>query len=210
MSRLKVLLLNGSTNSEGNTKEVLNIAAEELKRQGVDSEVVWIGPNRIASCRLCSRCRGDGDCVIEDTVNEFTRKARYADGFVFAAPSHRIKTEGSIASFLGRCFFSNGGSFRLKPAALLSLALRSNDAGGRGQLNSFFFDAEMPIIASHFWNLKYTGSDVDQLRRDTTGVNTVCNIMKNMVYFIECAEAGREKGVVMPEKPRSLFDGWKM
>ena len=40
---MKVLLINGSPNKNGCTNQALNIIADELKIQGVDSETVWIG-----------------------------------------------------------------------------------------------------------------------------------------------------------------------
>lgn len=40
---MKVLLINGSPRKEGNTFTSLSEVAMQLRKQGVESEMVWIG-----------------------------------------------------------------------------------------------------------------------------------------------------------------------
>ena len=54
---MKVLLINGSPNKNGCTNQALNIIADELKIQGVDSETVWIGNGPVRGCIGCGGCK---------------------------------------------------------------------------------------------------------------------------------------------------------
>lgn len=50
---MKVLLINGSPNKNGCTNAALSIVAGELKKQGVDSEIVWLGNGPVRGCIGC-------------------------------------------------------------------------------------------------------------------------------------------------------------
>ena len=54
---MKVLLFNGSPNKNGCTNEALNIIASELKAQGVESEIVWLGNGPVRGCIGCGGCK---------------------------------------------------------------------------------------------------------------------------------------------------------
>ncbi len=206
MKQLKVLLLNGSTNKHGNSEEVLNYASERLKEAGILPEIFWIGPDHIHECKFCHRCLDTGKCVIEDSVNDFVEKAGEADGFIFASPVSRIGRGGSVASFVERSLFVNEDAFRLKPAAVVTLAKRTADAPSQDMLNKHLTDSELLMIASKHWNIGSSGRETADLFRNKENVRVICTIVNSMVYYLKCIEAGREAGVECPEKIRSAFD----
>ncbi|NVM36949.1 MAG: NAD(P)H-dependent oxidoreductase, partial [Candidatus Lokiarchaeota archaeon] len=47
---MKVVLFNGSPRKEGNTFHCLNTVMEELKAEGIDSEIIWIGNKKLQGC----------------------------------------------------------------------------------------------------------------------------------------------------------------
>lgn len=200
MKTPKILLLNASTNENGNSREIIRIAEEELQRLGCETELFWIGPHHITGCKICSGCRETGRCVIDDVVPEFTERAKTADGFLVVIPQQRIKSEASIASFASRCIFSAEDAFRLKPVVTVTAALRTGDSLGRKRMVRCYSDAETPVISALYWNIRSAEDGVRSLRRDVANVNALYTAVRNMVYFIKCMDAGREAGVEAPER----------
>ena len=86
---MKVLLVNGSSRSNGCTNEALTEVARALSEEGIDTEMIFIGNEALPDCIACRKCSEIGRCVFNDAVNEFVEKAKTADGFVF----------GSLAKF---------------------------------------------------------------------------------------------------------------
>ena len=58
-------------------------------------------------------------------VNEFAKKAKDADGFVFGSPVHYAAASGALISFLDRVFYSAGRYLQFKPAASVASARRA-------------------------------------------------------------------------------------
>ena len=52
---MKVLIINGSPRRNGNTSVALAEIAKQLDKNGVDSEIVWIGNKPIRGCIACDQ-----------------------------------------------------------------------------------------------------------------------------------------------------------
>lgn len=50
---MKVLLVNGGPHKEGNTNAALMEIARQLSKEGIESEIFWIGNDAIPGCRAC-------------------------------------------------------------------------------------------------------------------------------------------------------------
>jgi len=76
--KMKVLLLNGSPHGHGCTYTALKEAAESLRSNGVEAELLWIGEKPVSGCIGCGKCGNAGMCVFHDQVNEIHKRM---DGF---------------------------------------------------------------------------------------------------------------------------------
>ena len=83
---MKVLMLNGSPRSNGNTAIALREMEAVFREAGVETEIVQVGNKAIRGCIACGRCYETGRCVFEDAVNELAPKLEEADGLVAASP----------------------------------------------------------------------------------------------------------------------------
>ena len=54
---MKVLLINGSPKKEGCTYTALKEVADELERNGVETEIFHIGTAPVKGCKMCIRDR---------------------------------------------------------------------------------------------------------------------------------------------------------
>ena len=67
---MKVLLVNGGPHKEGCTYTALSEVAKELNKEGIETEIFWIGVKPISGCIACGKCFENGKCVFNDVVNE--------------------------------------------------------------------------------------------------------------------------------------------
>ena len=59
---MKVLLINGGPHKSGVTAEALSEIATTLEKEGIESEIFWLGNDPVASCIGCGVCKKTGKC----------------------------------------------------------------------------------------------------------------------------------------------------
>lgn len=200
---MKVLLVNGSPHEKGSTYTALTEVAKTLEKEGIDTEIFWIGNKPLGGCIACMSCAKTGECVFDDSVNACREKIYEADGFVFGTPVHFAGASGNITGFMDRLFYSEGrhGSkgFYMKPAAAVVVARRSGATATLEQLHKYFMIRQMPVISSNYWSMVH-GAVAEDVLKDEEGLQTMRVLGRNMAYFLRCIEAGRNAGVALPKK----------
>ncbi len=197
---MKVILVNGSPHKNGSTWRALDEMRRTFEAEGVEAEIFWIGL-AVPGCRACGACYKTGECVIDDCVNEFKRKALEADGFVFGAPVHYASNGGNMASFMDRIFYSNRERmrYRLKPATCVAVARRAGTEPALERMAKYFSLSEMPYINGTYWNDIF-GANADDVEKDLEGLQNLRGVARNMVYYLRLQEAGKKAGIEMPER----------
>ncbi|MBQ2678823.1 MAG: flavodoxin family protein [Firmicutes bacterium] len=196
--------MNGSPHKNGCTYTALSEVANALEKEGIETEIFWIGIKPIAGCIACGNCERNGKCVFDDVVNECREKAKDFNGFVFGSPVHYASAGGAITSFMDRLFFSdmyisNSDTFRLKPAACVVSARRSGTTATFDQLNKYFTINEMPIVSSRYWNMVH-GMTPEEVMQDKEGLAVMRTLGKNMAYMLKCIDAAEKAGVPLPKR----------
>ena len=121
-----------------------------------------------------------------------------ADGLIVGSPVYFASPTGAVLSLLDRIFMA-GNKFYLKPAAAVASARRAGTTATIDVLNKYFNLAGMPIVSSNYYNVIH-GHTPEETRQDEEGMQTMRTLGRNMAWMLKCMEAGREKGLVMPEK----------
>lgn len=201
---MKVLLVNGSPHKEGCTYTALTEAAKTLNKEGIETEIFWIGNKPLSGCIACKKCVELGKCVFNDSVNEFRELAENADGFIFGTPVHYAAASGAMTSFMDRLFYSevcgnDNKAFYMKPAACVISARRAGTTAAFDQMNKYFTIQEMPIVSSRYWNMVH-GTKPEEVLQDEEGLYTMRALGRNMAFLLKCKEAGLKAGVELPEK----------
>ena len=126
---MKVVAFNGSPRPEGNTFLALNLVLDELKKEGIETELVQIGNRKLFNCLACYKCSENKDkqCARkDDDMNLFIEKMAEADGILIGSPVHFSNVSSNVKALIDRC----------------GLVARANDEmlqrkvgrrGGRGQ-----------------------------------------------------------------------------
>lgn len=197
---MKVLLVNGSPHKNGCTYTALHEVAGALEKNGIETEIVWLGVGEIAGCIGCGVCSKTGEgCFRKDIVNEFVEKATEADGYIFGTPVHYAAASGALTSFMDRTFYSGGAKMAGKPAATVVSCRRGGASATFDQINKYYTINNMPIVSSQYWNQVH-GSNAEEVVKDEEGMQTMRTLGNNMAWLLKCIEAGKEKGIAFPER----------
>lgn len=195
----KILLVNGSPNQNGCTATALNEMADTFKKNGVDTEILWLGKKAIPDCIACYQCQATGKCVFGDIVNEVAEKIDEYDGFVFGSPVYYGGPTGRLTSFMDRLFFSVPDS---KLAGKLAASVISCRRGGASsafeRLNQFYLMTNMIVAGSQYWNQVH-GFTPDDVRKDEEGLQTMRTLAQNISWILASIESGRKNDVKFPE-----------
>ncbi len=200
---MKVILVNGSPNEKGCTYTALCEAEKELNKNGVETEIFWVGSKPLAGCTGCGGCGKTGKCVFDDTVNEMIEKLDKADGFIFGSPVHYASASGAVTSFMDRLFYSAGGKMRGKPGAAVVSCRRGGASASFDQLNKYFTINSMPIVSSQYWNQVH-GNAPEEVTRDLEGLQTMRTLAKNMAWLLKCIDLGKKNGIEIPPQEAKI------
>lgn len=200
---MKVLMLNGSSNKNGNTFLALNEIGRQLEKEGIEYEIFQLGGAPVRDCIGCCRCTDDGCIFTGDGVNEFIAKAREADGFVFGTPVYYAGPSGQLISFMDRLFYSAGRFLQNKPAAAVVSCRRGGASAAFESINKYFQISNMPVVSSQYWNQVH-GSSPEDVLKDEEGLQTLRTLADNMTYLLNCIRAGKACGISVPAREAPL------
>ena len=195
---MKVLMLNGSPKANGNTNAALLEVGRTLENEGISYEIFQMGGKPVRDCVGCGQCSEKGCAFNDDDVNEFIAKAKEADGFVFGTPVYYAHPSGRILSFLDRAFYAGGAAFRFKPGASVAVARRGGSSASFDCLNKYFGIAQMPVVGSTYWNMVH-GNTPEEVRQDAEGMQTMRNLARNLLWMVQCIQAGKAAGLQPPQ-----------
>lgn len=204
---MKVLLVNGSPHKNGCTHTALEMVGNALEQEDIDVESFWIGNQPLTGCIGCGYCGKHGKCHYNDKVNEFLDIADEYDGFIFGAPVHFASAAASMVGFMDRVFFADQMAglkhFAFKPGAAIVSARRAGTTAALDELNKYMLYAQMPIVTSRYWNMVH-GQTPEQVNEDEEGIQIMRVLGKNMAWLLKSVEAGREKGLMLPESEERI------
>lgn len=199
---MKVLLLNGSPHSTGNTHIALKEMEGIFNEEGMRTEMLQIGNKAIRGCIACRICIKTGSCVFDDMVNEVAPKFEECDGLVVGSPVYYASANATLIAFLTRLFFSTRFDKTMKVGAGIAVARRGGCSATFDELNKFFTISGMPIASSQYWNSIH-GRELGEAAQDIEGLQTMRTLAKNMSFLIKCIDLGKEKFGIPQKEPFS-------
>ena len=188
---MKVLLINGSPHAQGCTFTALSMVADELQKNGVETEIIHVGHKDIRGCIGCYKCRELGHCIFDkDMVNEVAKKFEEADGLVIGSPVYYAGPNGTLVSFLNRLFFSASFSKRFKVGAAVVSARRMGTTATLDTLNKYFLHGEI--------------NSPEEVMKDEEGLQTMRVLGRNMAFLIRAIHAERERSGLPEQEPQRI------
>lgn len=194
---MKVLLINGSPNKTGCTYTALHEVETTLHKQGIDTELLYLGKHPFAGCIACMKCFETGYCFREDAVKEIQKRIDEFDAIILGSPVYYSVASGQLVSFLNRLFFATERRMAGKLGASVVSCRRGGASATFEQLNQYFTISNMPIVASQYWNSVH-GFTPEDVRKDAEGLQTMRTLGENMAWLLKCIESGRNAGIDKP------------
>jgi len=204
---MKVLLINGSPNEFGCTYTALSEAAEAMKKQGVETEILQIGKKPVSGCIDCKACKKTGKCVFDDLANVIADKIAEADGVIIGTPVYFAGANGTLCALLDRAFASGSWRFAGTVGAAVVSCRRGGASSAFDRINKYFTITQMPIASASYWNSVH-GFTPDDVRKDKEGLQTMRILANNMVWMIKNL-AGTQPDVIEKKTEVSSFHDGK-
>lgn len=193
----KILLINGSPNEKGCTYTALSEIADTLAKNGVASEILYLGKKPVAGCIACGKCFQTGRCVFDDKVNEVLEKLDEYDGIVVGSPVYYAGPTGQLCAFLDRLFFCSESRMAGKLAAAVVSCRRGGASAAFDRLNKYFTICNMTVVGSQYWNQVH-GFTPEDVRKDEEGLQTMRTLGQNMAWLLKSIRTGQENGISAP------------
>jgi multimeric flavodoxin WrbA len=197
---MNVVAFNGSPHENGVVYHGILAMKEELEKEGIGTEILHVGAEKIRGCVDCRGCRDLGRCVIDDDpVNSCREKLNGADGLILGSPVYYGGIAGTFKSFLDRLFFP-GTKLRYKAAAAVVSLRRSGGISTFHQLNNYLNLAQAIITPSVYWEVIH-GNTPRELEEDREGLQIMRITGRNMAWLLKAIAAGK-KETPLPEEPK--------
>ena len=197
---MKVLMLNGSPHSEGNTALALREMEAIFAQSGIECETVHIGHRDIRGCMGCGKCYKMGKCVFDDAVNEIALKFEACDGLVLASPVYYASANSTLTALLDRLFYSTGFDKTMKVGASVVVARRGGTTAAFDQLNKYFTISGMPVASGQYWNSIH-GMEPGEAGQDEEGLQGMRTLAGNMAFLMKSIALGKEKYGIPEKEP---------
>ncbi|WP_067077983.1 flavodoxin family protein [Methanoculleus horonobensis] len=186
MTTGRVVLLCGSPRPGGNTAKVLGECARVLEREGIETETVSLEEMRILSCTACGLCT-NGECALDDGLNEIIEKIREAEGFIVGTPVYFGTARGDVTAALqriGMVSMASDSFLSRKVGGPIAVARRGGHTATLQELLMFYLMNDMIVPGSTYWNMVF-GRTPGEALGDEEGMKTVRRFAENVAFLIK-------------------------
>lgn len=187
---MKVVAFNGSPRAKGNTAHGLQVVLEELKKEGIETELVQLGGSKVFGCRACYKCFSTKDrrCAQDDDdMNTFIAKAVEAGGIIIGSPVYFSNVSPEVKAFIDRCGLvakANDDMLRRKVGASVIAVRRAGATFAYSAINFFFGISQMIVPCSSYWNMGM-GRNPGEVLKDEEGMHTFRVLGENMAWLMK-------------------------
>ncbi|MHB8163757.1 MAG: flavodoxin family protein [Methanoregula sp.] len=190
---MKVVAFNGSARKDANTAILVDTVFDELKKAGIETELVQLAGKKIRGCTACMKCFENQDkrCAVKgDVLNDCIEKMLDADGIILASPTYFSDVSSEMKALIDRAGFvakANQDMFRRKVGAGVIAVRRCGGIHAFDTLNHFFFINQMMVPGSSYWNVGI-GLAPGDVSGDDEGIMTMRTLGINMAWLMKKLE----------------------
>jgi multimeric flavodoxin WrbA len=187
---MKVVAINGSARKDGNTAILVEKVFEELKKEGITTELIQLAGKKVRGCTACFKCFENRDrlCAVKnDFVNECIARMDEADGIILASPVYFSDVSAEMKALIDRAgmtAIANDRMFARKVGAAVVAVRRGGAVHTFDTINHFFFIEQMVVPGSVYWNFGM-GRDAGEVHDDEEGLLTMTELGINMAWLLK-------------------------
>ena len=187
---MKVVALNGSARKDGNTAMLIQAVFEELKKEGIETEMIQMAGKKIQGCLACYKCFKNKDrrCSVDrDILNGIIAEMEKADGILLGSPTYFSDVSSGMRAFIERCGFvgrANQYMFKGKVGASVVAVRRAGAVQAFTSMNLFLHYMQMVMPGASYWSLA-VGRDPGDVLKDDEGMQTMRDLGRNMAWLLK-------------------------
>jgi multimeric flavodoxin WrbA len=187
---MKVVALNGSARKDGNTAILINGVFDELKKEGIETELIQMAGKPIQGCIACYKCFKNQNrrCSVEkDMLNEIIATMETAEGILLGSPTYFSDVSSGMRAFIERCGFvarANDYMFKGKVGAAVVAVRRAGAIPAFSSMNLFLHYMQMFMPGASYWSIGI-GRDPGDVLKDDEGIQTMKSLGQNMAFLLK-------------------------
>ena len=187
---MKVLLVNSDFSDNGCTQFGLEYFAEELKKQGIGSELYVVKEKEDKY--------SDFHSFINGCADELSGIMKNCDGLMYGGAEKYCGINGEAKLLADRFFDVCPEEYLAFKAASPFISLR-RDGGSNthNQVNMYFLSHHMNVIPSSYMRIMH-GTNVEECKRDVEALEALENLALNYAYYFQMREFAKEDGIEEP------------
>jgi len=191
---MKVIAFNGSARKDGNTAILLNAVLDEIRREGIGTELFQLAGKKIQGCTACMKCMKNRDrrcAVTKDVVNECIEKMIEADGILLGSPTYFADVSAATRALIERAGYvarANDYMFKRKVGAGVIAVRRGGAIHAFNSLNLFFFYQQIINPGSSYWAFG-VGREPGEVLGDAEGMQTMKTLGQNLAWLLKKVRA---------------------
>jgi len=184
------MAFNGSARKEGNTFFLLKVVLEELKNEGIETELFSLAGTPIQGCIACYQCfkNKNGRCAVDkDILNDCIAKMQGAEGILLGSPTYFSDVSAGMRALIERSGFvarANDYMFKRKVGAGVIAVRRAGSIPALNSINLFLSYNQMIIPGSSYWHMAI-GREPGEVQNDAEGIQTMKTLGQNMAWLLK-------------------------
>ncbi len=186
---MKVVGISGSSRKKGNTEFLIQSALDEIRKEGIEAEILTLADKTITPCNACMACRKEKNrCAIDDDFGPIFLKMREADGLILGTPVYFGSATPNIKSFMDRTGYvcrQGENFFYRKVGAPIVVARRAGQNFTLAQLTFFLLLMGMIVVpGSPYWTFGF-GRDIGEVEKDSEAIESISNLGRNIAWLLK-------------------------
>ncbi|MFH1081183.1 MAG: flavodoxin family protein [Pseudomonadota bacterium] len=187
---MRVVALNGSARKDGNTAMLINVVFDELKKEGIETELIQMAGKPIHGCIACYKCLKNKNrrCSVEkDILNDILARMETAEGVLLGSPTYFCDVSSGMRAFIERCGLvarSNNYMFKGKVGAAVAAVRRAGAIPAFSSMNLFLHYMQMFMPGASYWSVGI-GRDPGDVLKDDEGIQTMKSLGQNMAFLLK-------------------------
>lgn len=187
---MKVIALNASARKDGNTAILLNTVLDELKNEGIKTDMIQLAGKTLRGCTACNKCMKtmDKHCAVKkDILNDIIDQMLSADGILLGSPTYFSDVTANMRAFIersGRVSRANDYMLKRKVGAGVVAVRRAGAIPAFTGMFLYLHYMQMVIPGSSYWNVGI-GRDIGDVLKDEEGLQTMKTLGQNMAWLLK-------------------------
>jgi multimeric flavodoxin WrbA len=184
---MKILAINGSPHTQGNTAYALSYARQKFKAQGCETQLIQLSELEISPCGGCFACIGK-DCLHKDDMHIVEDAMRWCDALVLGSPVYMGMVTGQMKIMMDRSVNLRVNDWQMSGKVGGGIACGGFRNGGQEltlqNMQTYFLQQDMLAVADGPRFSHSGAAVVGKASEDQLGLATIENLVAKIIKTV--------------------------